>query len=118
MRLRALKPKLAPKTLKHNNPPSSRMKFTETPSKGAFVIDLEKRGDDRGFFARFFCEREYQQHGLNHRIVQINNSLEQRAAPWRGCTISSLPKSEDKVVRCIRGALLDSSLTCGPTRPP
>jgi len=47
------------------------MKFTETPLKGAYVIELEKRGDDRGFFARFFCEREYQEHGLKHHTVQM-----------------------------------------------
>ena len=44
--------------------------FTETPLQGAFLIDLEKRGDDRGFFARAFCEREFAAHALSTRFVQ------------------------------------------------
>lgn len=83
------------------------MKFTETPLKGAFVIELEKRGDDRGFFARFFCEREFAQHGLNHQIVQINNSSSKFPGTLRGMHYQLPPKAEDKVVRCIHGALLD-----------
>jgi dTDP-4-dehydrorhamnose 3,5-epimerase len=83
------------------------MKFTETPLPGAFVIELEKRGDDRGFFARFFCEREFAQHGLNHQIVQINNSSSKFPGTLRGMHYQLAPKAEDKVVRCIHGALLD-----------
>ena len=93
------------------------MKFTETPLPGAFVINLEKRGDDRGFFARFFCEREYQQHGLNHRIVQINTSLSKDRGTLRGMHYQLAPKSEDKVVRCIRGALLDVIIDLRPDSP-
>ena len=51
------------------------MIFTETPLKGAYVIDLEKRGDDRGFFARAFCEKEFGAHRLATHFVQVNNSL-------------------------------------------
>ena len=51
------------------------MKFEETPLPGAFTIDLEKRGDERGFFARVFCEKEFADHGLVSRFVQVNNSL-------------------------------------------
>lgn len=83
------------------------MKFTETPLKGVFVIELEKRGDDRGFFARLFCEREFQQHGLNPRIVQMNNSLSSQRGTMRGIHYHS-PKAEDKTFRCIRGALYDA----------
>src|SRR5436309_1261955 len=83
------------------------MKFTETPLKGAFVIDLERRGDDRGFFARFFCEREYGQHALNHNIVQINTSFSKYRGTLRGMHYQLASKAEDKIVRCIRGALLD-----------
>jgi dTDP-4-dehydrorhamnose 3,5-epimerase len=93
------------------------MKFTETQLKGAFVIELEKRGDDRGFFARFFCEREYQQHGLDHRIVQINTSLSKDRGTLRGMHYQLAPKAEDKVVRCIRGALLDVIIDLRPDSP-
>ena len=93
------------------------MKFTETPLKGAYVIELEKRGDDRGFFARFFCEREYQQHGLNHRIVQINNSLSKFKGTLRGMHYQLAPKAEDKIVRCLRGALFDAIIDLRPESP-
>jgi dTDP-4-dehydrorhamnose 3,5-epimerase len=93
------------------------MKFTETPLPGAFVIELEKRGDDRGFFARFFCAREYQQHGLNHQIAQINNSLSKYRGTLRGMHYQLAPKSEDKIVRCVRGALLDVIIDLRPASP-
>src|SRR5271166_2293745 len=93
------------------------MKFIETPLKGAFVIELEKRGDDRGFFARFFCEREYGQHGLNHEIVQINTSSSKYRGTLRGMHYQLAPKAEDKIVRCIHGALLDIILDMRPDSP-
>lgn len=93
------------------------MKFTETPLKGACVIELEKRGDDRGFFARFFCEREYQAHHLNPKIVQINNSLSRIKGTLRGMHYQLAPKAEDKVVRCLRGALFDAIIDLRPDSP-
>jgi dTDP-4-dehydrorhamnose 3,5-epimerase len=93
------------------------MKFNETPLKDAFVIELEKRGDDRGFFARFFCEREYEQHGLNHQIVQINTSASKDRGTLRGMHYQLAPKAEDKIVRCIRGALLDVIVDLRPASP-
>ena len=51
------------------------MRFVPTPLEGAFVIELDKREDERGFFARLFCEREFAAAGLDTRFVQINNSL-------------------------------------------
>ena len=83
------------------------MKFTETPLHGAFVINLEPRGDDRGWFSRFFCEREYDQHSLCRDIVQINNSFSKYKGTLRGMHYQLAPKGEDKVVRCVRGAFLD-----------
>ena len=84
------------------------MKFTETPLKGAYVIELEKRGDDRGWFARFFCEREFKQHGLNYHIVQANNSTSKYKGTLRGMHYQLAPKAEDKIIRCLRGALFDA----------
>ncbi len=83
------------------------MIFTETPLGGAYLIDLEKKGDDRGFFARAFCEREFTQHGLVDRFVQANNSLSARKGTLRGMHYQLAPRAETKVVRCIRGALYD-----------
>jgi dTDP-4-dehydrorhamnose 3,5-epimerase len=83
------------------------MIFTETPLQGAFLIDLEKRGDDRGFFARVFCEKEFSAHGLSSRFVQINNSLSSIKGTLRGMHYQLSPKAETKIVRCLRGTLLD-----------
>lgn len=83
------------------------MIFTETPLKGAYLIDLDKRGDDRGFFARAFCEREFAQQGLVDRFVQANNSLSAKKATLRGMHYQLAPKAETKMVRCIRGSLYD-----------
>ncbi len=60
------------------------MKFHPTPLLGAYTIELEKRGDDRGFFARFFCQREFEAAGIPMSIVQINNSLTANAGTLRG----------------------------------
>jgi dTDP-4-dehydrorhamnose 3,5-epimerase len=83
------------------------MLFSETPLKGAHVIELEKRGDERGFFARMFCEEEFATHGLATRLVQANNSAAARRGTLRGCHYQLPPKAETKLVRCIRGALYD-----------
>jgi dTDP-4-dehydrorhamnose 3,5-epimerase len=93
------------------------MKFTETPLKGAYVIELEKRGDERGFFARFFCEREFQDHGLNHHVVQINNSSSRDRGTLRGMHYQLAPKAEDKIVRCLRGSFLDVIIDLRPDSP-
>src|SRR2546423_12394116 len=81
------------------------MIFTETSLEGAFLIDLEKRGDDRGFFARAFCENEFGTKQLSHRFVQVNNSLSAHRGTLRGMHYQLAPKAETKVVRCIRGGL-------------
>jgi dTDP-4-dehydrorhamnose 3,5-epimerase len=91
--------------------------FTETPLAGAYVIDLEKRGDDRGFFARAFCEREFGAKGLSTRFVQVNNSLSAQKGTLRGMHYQLAPKGETKLVRCIRGALHDMILDLRPGSP-
>ena len=83
------------------------MIFTQTPLGGAFVIDLEKKGDERGFFARAFCQKEFSDHGLIDRFVQANNSLSAIRGTMRGMHYQLAPKAETKLVRCIRGALYD-----------
>lgn len=84
------------------------MKFTETPLKGAYLVDLEEKRDDRGFFARAFCVEEFGALGLDCRIVQINNSVSVARGTLRGMHYQLAPKAETKIVRCIRGAFFDA----------
>lgn len=93
------------------------MKFRQTSVHGACLIDLERRGDDRGFFARFFCEDEFGKAGLKTRFAQINTSLTRSAGTLRGMHYQLPPAAEVKVVRCIRGALFDVVLDLRPDSP-
>lgn len=83
------------------------MTFTETALSGAFVIGLERREDERGYFARAFCQHEFANHGLNPGIAQANVAFNARAGTLRGMHFQFPPKAETKVVRCTRGAILD-----------
>ena len=83
------------------------MIFTKTRLEGAYVIDLEKRGDQRGFFARAFCTEEFARHGLVTNFVQVNNSLSAIKGTLRGMHYQLAPKAETKIIRCIRGAFWD-----------
>lgn len=83
------------------------MIFRETNLEGAFLIDLEKREDERGFFARFFCKKEFNEMNLHNDIVQINNSFSVHKGTFRGMHFQNSPMGEDKIVRCISGSLLD-----------
>lgn len=93
------------------------MKFTPLPLAGACLVDIEKRGDDRGFFGRFFCQEEFARQGLQDRFVQINNSLTARKGTLRGMHYQLPPAAEVKLVRCIRGALHDVILDLRPHSP-
>jgi len=83
------------------------MIFTETKLKGAFIIEIEKHADDRGFFARSFCEKEFKDHGLNPRLVQCNISYNAKRGTLRGMHYQVAPYEEAKLVRCTRGAIYD-----------
>lgn len=93
------------------------MIFQETELKGLFKIDLEKREDDRGFFARFYCENQYKDHGLEGKIVQINNSFTKQKHTLRGMHYQLPPASEIRVVRCLKGKVYDMSLDLRPNSP-
>lgn len=93
------------------------MKIKDVGFSGAKLIELEKRGDDRGFFARLFCEDEFKQLGLESRFVQINNSLTMEAGTLRGLHYQLPPAAEVKVVRCVQGALFDVVLDLRPDSP-
>lgn len=83
------------------------MIFTATRLAGATLIDLERRQDARGWFARTYCEREFGEHGLPTRMVQSNVSVTHRAGTLRGMHWQAAPHQEDKLVRCVHGAIWD-----------
>ena len=86
------------------------MKFVPLAIAGAFRIELEKREDERGFFARLFCAEEFAAHGLATRFVQCNTSLTRAAGTLRGLHFQRPPKAEAKLIRCLRGAAYDVML--------
>jgi dTDP-4-dehydrorhamnose 3,5-epimerase len=83
------------------------MKFTESKLKGAFIIDIEPRNDNRGFFARTFCQTELREHGLNPVIAQANIAFSARRGTLRGMHFQFPPAAESKLVRATRGAIVD-----------
>jgi dTDP-4-dehydrorhamnose 3,5-epimerase len=83
------------------------MRFIETPLKGAFVLELEERADDRGFFARSFCRDEFVAHGLKSEVAQCNVSFNHRAGTLRGMHYQLPPAAETKLIRCTRGRIYD-----------
>jgi len=93
------------------------MIFEETPLPGAFVIRLERREDDRGFFARSWCQHEFAAHNLIDRIVQVNTSYNRLRGTLRGMHWQQAPHAETKLVRCTRGALYDVIVDLRPDSP-
>lgn len=83
------------------------MIFRETDVPGAYVIDLDRHADERGFFARSWCRRAFREHGLNPRIVQCNISYNEARGTLRGMHYQMPPHEEAKLVRCTRGRIYD-----------
>lgn len=83
------------------------MIFTQTDLEGAFIIDLERIEDDRGFFARAWSRNEFEEHGLETRVAQCNLSFNKRRGTLRGMHLQRPPHAEVKLVRCTRGAIYD-----------
>lgn len=83
------------------------MIFKKTSLKGNYLIDLEMHGDERGFFARFFCEKDFKAVGLNAQWLQINNSMSSKAGTLRGLHYQLPPHAEIKLVRCVKGSIWD-----------
>jgi len=95
------------------------MRFRETKVQGAFLIELERREDHRGFFARSWCANEYAKHGLNPVIAQINVAFNAKMGCIRGLHYQIQPNQEAKTVRCTRGSVFDVVVdlrTDSPTR--
>jgi dTDP-4-dehydrorhamnose 3,5-epimerase len=93
------------------------MIFTETKLKGAFILDIEKREDSRGFFGRVFCQNEMKAHGLNPNIAQANTAFNIQKGTVRGMHFQYPPAAETKLVRCTRGAILDIIVDLRPESP-
>ena len=93
------------------------MRFTETKLAGAFLIDLERREDNRGFFARTFCQNEFAEHGLNTTIAQANLAFNRYKGTLRGMHFQFPPKAESKLVRCPRGGIVDIIVDLRPESP-
>lgn len=83
------------------------MIFRETRLKGVFEIDLAPQQDERGFFARSYCRREFEAHGLNPQVAQCNVSYNRQRGTLRGMHYQLAPDAEAKLIRCVRGALYD-----------
>jgi dTDP-4-dehydrorhamnose 3,5-epimerase len=97
--------------------PKKNMIFTETRLKGAFIIDIERREDNRGFFARVFCQHEFADHGLKPIIAQANIAFNRAKGTLRGMHFQYPPAAETKLVRCTRGAILDIIVDLRPESP-
>jgi dTDP-4-dehydrorhamnose 3,5-epimerase len=83
------------------------MKFIEAPLAGAYVVELEPFRDDRGLFARTFCQREFAEIGFHKPIVQINHSLTRQKGAIRGMHFQRPPACETKIIRCVQGVVFD-----------
>jgi dTDP-4-dehydrorhamnose 3,5-epimerase len=91
--------------------------FHETPLTTARLIELERLGDERGFFARAFCAQEFEKRGLESKFVQVNNSFSSQRGTLRGLHYQLPPAAEVKLVRCVRGAFYDAILDLRPDSP-
>lgn len=93
------------------------MIFIETKLPGVFLIEPQLQRDERGFFARTWCQHEFKAHGLNPRLVQCNISFNPKRATLRGLHYQIAPHAEAKVVRCTMGAIYDAVIDLRPESP-
>jgi dTDP-4-dehydrorhamnose 3,5-epimerase len=93
------------------------MIFHETKLSGVFEIRLEPQFDERGLFARSWCQKEFEEHGLNPRLVQCNVSFNVKMGTLRGMHYQEAPSAETKLVRCTQGAIYDVALDLRPNSP-
>ncbi|HEY1482561.1 MAG TPA: dTDP-4-dehydrorhamnose 3,5-epimerase [Candidatus Acidoferrum sp.] len=93
------------------------MEFHQTKLKGVFEITPERKPDERGFFARTWCQTEFAQHGLNSRLVQCSISFSPRKGTLRGMHYQVAPSAETKLIRCTQGAIYDVIVDLRPNSP-
>jgi dTDP-4-dehydrorhamnose 3,5-epimerase len=90
------------------------MEFIKTKLEGCFLIRTKPQGDQRGYFVRTFCAREFVEHGLNPELAQSSYSFNRQAGTLRGLHFQASPKMEDKLVRCMRGSIFDVMVDIRP----
>lgn len=93
------------------------MIFTETKINGAFLIDPERIKDQRGFFARTWCQQEFRAHGISFQPVQCNISYNKKKGVLRGMHYQSSPYQEAKIIWCVKGAIYDVIIDLRPMSP-
>ena len=93
------------------------MIFTETRLKGAFIVDILRLEDERGFFGRSWCRDEFVEHGLNDQLTQCNISFNKKQGTLRGIHYQVAPHEEAKLVRCTMGEIYDVIIDLRPTSP-
>ncbi len=95
----------------------ARLHFSALELSGAFLLDLEPRSDERGYFARVFCEDELAQHGLQAQFVQVNTAFNPHVGTLRGMHYQESPHAEVKIIRCVRGKAFDVAVDLRPASP-
>ena len=93
------------------------MRFTRTDIPGAVIVELQKFEDERGYFARGWCSREFAEQGLPDKFVQMNISYNRHSHTLRGFHYQIAPYGEDKLLRCIRGGVFDVVIDLRPDSP-
>jgi dTDP-4-dehydrorhamnose 3,5-epimerase len=93
------------------------MIFNKTPFEGIYLIDVERHQDERGFFARTWCWKDFEEHGLNPRVVQCNLSYNKMRGTLRGMHYQAAPYEEAKLVSCTQGAIFDVIIDLHPDSP-
>lgn len=93
------------------------MLFRSTELQGAYVIEVQRMEDPRGFFGRSFCRKEFMDHGLNPCVDQCNVSFNKKQGTLRGMHYQAIPHREAKLVRCTRGAIFDAIIDLRPESP-
>ena len=93
------------------------MKFVRAELNGVWIIEMEKHSDERGYFARTWCQGEFQKNGLNPRLVQCSTSFNHKRGTLRGMHYQAAPHAEAKLIRCTRGAIYDVALDLRPSSP-
>lgn len=97
--------------------PECLVRFIDTPLPGAYIVEIDRLEDERGFFARTWCSKEFAEHGLPAEIKQTSTSFNAAKGTLRGMHFSSPPCEEGKLVRCTSGSMLDVIIDIRPGSP-
>ncbi|TCS64991.1 dTDP-4-dehydrorhamnose 3,5-epimerase [Varunaivibrio sulfuroxidans] len=93
------------------------MRIDKTPIGGVRTVDIDSHGDDRGFFARTYCRREFEAAGIDLTVAQTNLSVNKRRGTLRGLHFQGVPRPDPKLVQCVRGAIFDVAVDLRPASP-